>query len=106
MSKAPSLKTARFRTPGQNLKPDAAPPPDSSAKRSVKDSVAPVGRKKKRPLKERSKQMVVYINPEAHKQLRQLAASEERLLNDLTVEALNLLFKARQLPQVAAPSEE
>ena len=112
--KRPSLASSRLRTPGQLLKPGgAAPQPEEST--APTEPAAPVAApaeptqteadnpKRKRPLKERAKQMILYVRPDAHKQLKQLAASEDVQLNDLVVEALNLLFKDRQLPQIAEP---
>jgi len=86
MTKRATLNSSRLRTPGSKSEPI-----------SIKQ--------KRRPLKERAKQIIVYAHPDAHAQLKQLAASVRVQLNDLTVEALNLLFKARQLPQIALPDE-
>jgi len=61
--------------------------------------------KKKRPLKERAKQVVMYINPDAHDQLKMLSIQEKKELNSLYTEALNMLFKAKKLPQIAIPND-
>lgn len=56
---------------------------------------------KKRTLKERGKQVIMIINKSAHDDLKVLAIKEDKQLNDLYVEAINLLFKKRKLDSKA-----
>ena len=46
-------------------------------------------------LKERAKQLSVYLEPPVHDQLREMAYSERTKIHVLMLEALDLLFKAR-----------
>lgn len=110
--KRPPLTSSRLRTPGQLLRPGGAAPqaetPAASAPplpETVQDSV-PDKPGKKRPLKQRAKQMIAYINPGAHKQLKQLALQKDVQMNDLAVDAFNLLFQKEGLPQNAKPEED
>jgi predicted HicB family RNase H-like nuclease len=108
MSKRPPLTSVRLKTPGQQLEPQKEVTGETETKESASPGV-PEEKKastaKGKPLKERAKQMICYVNPRAHKQLKQLALSEEKQLNNLLVEAINLLFRSRQLPQIAEPDE-
>ena len=108
MSKRPPLTSVRLKTPGQQLEPQK----EVTVETEARGSDSPEGQEEKqeatakgRSLKERAKQMICYVNPSAHKQLKQLALSEEKQLNDLLIEAINLLFRNRQLPQIAEPDE-
>ena len=47
------------------------------------------------PLKERAKQMSVYLEPVVYDQLRDIAFSERAKMHALMLEALDLLFKHR-----------
>jgi hypothetical protein len=46
-------------------------------------------------LKERAKQLSVYLEPSVHDQLRDIAYSERTKIHPLMLEALDLLFKKR-----------
>lgn len=46
-------------------------------------------------LKERAKQLSVYLEPAVHDQLRDIAYTERTKIHQLMLEALDLLFKAR-----------
>ena len=48
-----------------------------------------------------SKHIGGYFDPAVAKQLRLLAASEDRTLTALLAEALDMLFQSRQLPTIA-----
>jgi hypothetical protein len=48
-----------------------------------------------RPLKERAKQMSVYLEPAVHDQLRDIAHAERKKMHSLILEGLDLLFKKR-----------
>jgi hypothetical protein len=47
----------------------------------------------------------MYIHSDAHDQLRMLSIKEKKELNTLYIEALNMLFKAKQLAQIAEPDD-
>lgn len=108
MSKRPPLTSVRLKTPGQQLEPQKEGTGETEAKGSDSPEVQEekkASTAKGKPLKERAKQMICYVNPKAHKQLKQLALAEDKQLNDLAIEAINLLFRSRQLPQIAEPDE-
>ncbi|TDR94283.1 ribbon-helix-helix domain-containing protein [Enterovirga rhinocerotis] len=46
-------------------------------------------------LKQRAKQLSVYLEPPVHDQLRDIAYTERTKIHQLMLEALDLLFKAR-----------
>ncbi len=46
-------------------------------------------------LKERAKQLSVYLEPAVHEQLRELAYTERTKIHQLMLEALDLLFQKR-----------
>ena len=48
-----------------------------------------------------SKHIGGYFDPAVAKQLRMLAAAEDRTMTDLLAEALDMLFQSRQLPTIA-----
>jgi len=96
MAKRASLSSGRLKTPKQKLEaPSVAETPKA----------ATTTQEKKRPLKERAKQVMMYIHPDAHDQLRMLSIKEKKELNTLYIEALDMLFKAKQLPQIATPDD-
>ncbi len=58
-------------------------------------------------LKERAKQLSVYLEPPVHDQLRDLAHAERTKIHALMLEALDLLFQkrgARSIAQLNPPS--
>lgn len=57
-------------------------------------------------LKQRAKQMSVYLEPPVYDQLRELAFAERTKMHALMLEALDMLFKqrgARPIEQITAP---
>jgi hypothetical protein len=50
---------------------------------------------RQRPLKERAKQMSLYLEPAVHDQLRDIAHAERKKMHALMLEGLDLLFKKR-----------
>ena len=97
MVKRASLSSGRLKTPKQKL--------ESASTRETVKRAAITAQEKKRPLKERAKQVMMYIHPDAHDQLRMLSIKEKKELNTLYIEALDMLFKAKQLPQIATPDD-
>jgi hypothetical protein len=55
----------------------------------------PTGQHPRGTLKERAKQLSVYLEPAVHDQLRDIAYSERTKIHQLMLEALDLLFKNR-----------
>jgi hypothetical protein len=56
---------------------------------------AAMGHNPRGTLKERAKQLSVYLEPPVHDQLRDIAYSERTKIHQLMLEALDLLFKNR-----------
>lgn len=59
-------------------------------------------------LKERAKQLSVYLEPSVHDQLRDIAYTERTKIHQLMLESLDLLFKARgasSIQQLSEPRE-
>lgn len=57
-------------------------------------------------LKERAKQLSVYLEPPVHDQLRDIAYTERTKIHQLMLEALDLLFKARGALSIAQLKEQ
>ena len=57
-------------------------------------------------LKERAKQLSVYLEPPVHDQLRDIAYTERTKIHQLMLEALDLLFKARGALSIAQLNEQ
>jgi hypothetical protein len=83
----------------------ASPPVDEAQKppaaAHVKEGTSPP----QRTLKQRAKQMSVYLEPEVYDQLRDIAYTERTKIHPLMLEALDMLFKqrgARSIRQLAA----
>lgn len=89
MSKPPklSLKSIVAASVSSSVRPDAdaVPMQHGSAKPEVKGGT----------LKERAKQLSVYLEPAVHDQLRDIAYTERTKIHPLMLEALDLLFKKR-----------
>ena len=61
----------------------------------------PSPRKSSRTLKERAKQLSVYLEPAVYDQLRDLAYSERTKIHSLMLEGLDLLFRERGARTIA-----
>lgn len=89
MSKPPKLSLA-------SIVAAAAPPPKQTTAEIVQLSAsAAPGPASRGTLKQRAKQLSVYLEPAVHDQLRDIAYSERTKIHQLMLEALDLLFKAR-----------
>ncbi len=114
MSKPPKLSLAAIvaaATPPER----SAPPRAGVALRSAEIvALAPSSRAEARPetprsaptLKQRARQMSVYLEPPVYDQLRDLAHAERTKMHGLMLEALDLLFKqrgARSITQLTEP---
>ena len=57
-------------------------------------------------LKQRAKQLSVYLEPAVHDQLRDIAYTERTKIHQLMLESLDLLFKARGALSIAQLTKE
>lgn len=57
-------------------------------------------------LKERAKQLSVYLEPPVHDQLRDIAYTERTKIHQLMLEGLDLLFKARGALSIGQLTEQ
>ena len=89
MSKPPKLSLA-------SIVAAAAPPPKAGAE-IVQLSTAnqPNAVPSRGTLKDRAKQLSVYLEPPVYDQLRDIAYAERTKIHQLMLESLDLLFKAR-----------
>ena len=71
----------------------SVPPPPEVAR--IEPAAVPLGLRAQATLKERAKQMSVYLEPAVHDQLRDIAYAERAKIHQLMLEALDLLFKQR-----------
>lgn len=92
----------------------ASPPnaPRPAASRSAEivplDRAAPPSQRLNATLKQRAKQMSVYLEPPVYDQLRDLAYAERTKMHALMLEALDLLFRqrgARSIEQIVKPDQ-
>lgn len=89
MSKPPKLSLA-------SIVAAAAPPSSKQTAEIVQLSANSfAGPNPRGTLKERAKQLSVYLEPPVHDQLRDIAYTERTKIHQLMLEALDLLFKAR-----------
>ena len=88
MSKPPKLSLA-------SIVASAAPPPVPARPTAELVRLDPAAARKGHTLKERAKQMSVYLEPPVYDQLRDLAYAERTKMHALMLEAVDLLFKQR-----------
>ena len=89
MSRQPRLSLASI------VASAAAPPARVPADPPTLVVPAPADARSRGTLKERAKQLSVYLEPPVYDQLRELAYTERTKIHGLMLEALDLLFKAR-----------
>ncbi|MFD0937913.1 ribbon-helix-helix domain-containing protein, partial [Methylobacterium trifolii] len=70
------------------------------------DRGAPPPRRAAPTLKERARQMSVYLEPPVYDQLRDLAFAERSKMHALMLEALDLLFKQRGARSIEQLSDD
>lgn len=102
MSKQPKLSLA-------SIVAAAAPSPvkqQSAEIVQLSPATNPAGQLKRATLKQRAKQLSVYLEPPVHDQLRDIAYTERTKIHQLMLEALDLLFKARGALSIAQLSKE
>lgn len=102
MSKPPKLSLASI---------VAAAAPVSTKQQSAEivqlnSSQSAAGQNKRGTLKQRAKQLSVYLEPAVHDQLRDIAYTERTKIHQLMLEALDLLFKARGSLSIAQLSDD
>ncbi len=93
MSKQPKLSLA-------SIVAAAAPPPHKQSQTSAEIVQLSTGSSLssascRGTLKQRAKQLSVYLEPAVHDQLRDIAYTERTKIHQLMLESLDLLFKAR-----------
>ena len=98
MSKPPKLDLA-------SIIASAATPNRKSAE-IVQLDVVPAAKPAATTLKQRAKQMSVYLEPAVYDQLRELAFAERTKMHGLMLEALDLLFKQRGARSIEQISEQ
>jgi hypothetical protein len=79
----------------QNAKPQPTAKPQQTAEIVQLDTGAAPPRRTNATLKERARQMSVYLEPPVYDQLRDIAHAERAKMHGLMLEALDLLFKQR-----------
>lgn len=95
MSKRPSIASL---APRKASTP--APQPSAQDDASASDTApAPTSRPARRPAP--YKAILSKVDEATHKQIRRLAIDEGVPVGDLQIEALNLLFRSRGLPEIA-----
>lgn len=99
MSRPPKLSLA-------SIVAAAAPPPRQTAEIVQLSSANAPGPHGRGTLKQRAKQLSVYLEPPVHDQLRDIAYSERTKIHQLMLEALDLLFKARGALSIEQLTEE
>ena len=86
----PDLKASLQQSAGDFKKPELA----------VVDSVSETHQQRS-PSRRGKKSWTLYVDPEAHDQLKLLSLQTRKSMQDLGVEALNLLFKVYDKPPIA-----
>ncbi|GJE60992.1 ribbon-helix-helix domain-containing protein [Methylobacterium trifolii] len=84
----------------------AAPARPQTAEIVALDRGAPPPRRAAPTLKERARQMSVYLEPPVYDQLRDLAFAERSKMHALMLEALDLLFKQRGARSIEQLSDD
>lgn len=84
----------------------AVPKPGKGREKPPKAATAapaekPAATRGKGPTKETTVQQTIYYPPAVHKQLRELAFSEETKMHTLVMEGLDLLFEKRGMRSIA-----
>jgi hypothetical protein len=93
MSKPPKLSLAAIvASASPPARPQAARPQGAEI---VSLTLAPPAPKQAATLKQRARQMSVYLEPPVYDQLRDLAYAERTKMHALMLEGLDLLFKQR-----------
>ena len=104
MTKRPSLFGAKTTAPAPEAKPPAAaaasaPEPE---RREARPDAAPAPiRYPKASTREGKRVVTAYISPEAFRQLKRIAADEDRQQQDLLLEGINAVFEKRGLSRIA-----
>ena len=85
------LKTSLQQSAGEFQKPDLA----------VVEDTVPETHQQRSPSRRGKKSFTLYIDPDAHDQLTLLKIETRKSIQDLGVEALNLLFNLHGKPPIA-----
>lgn len=104
MTKRPSLFSPKAATPTREAEtaasPAAAIPGPEVGEARPDPAPAPV-RYPKASTREGKRVVTAYISPEAFRQLKRIAADEDRQQQDLLLEGINAVFEKRGLSRIA-----
>ena len=106
MPKPPKLSLASIVAASSSPPRSSHHPSHQTAEIVQLDTGAPPGRRPNATLKQRARQMSVYLEPPVYDQLRDIAHAERAKMHGLMLEALDLLFKqrgARSIDQLNEP---
>ncbi|TNC06542.1 hypothetical protein FF100_34405 [Methylobacterium terricola] len=102
MTKRPSLFSAKTAAPAQEAEPAAtAHAPQAEAPDARPEPVSAPVRYPKASTREGKRVVTAYISPEAFRQLKRIAADEDRQQQDLLLEGINAVFEKRGLSRIA-----
>ena len=102
MTKRPSLFSPKTAAPAQEAEPAAAAPAVQSEVAGARSDPAPAPvRYPKASTREGKRVVTAYISPEAFRQLKRIAADEDRQQQDLLLEGINAVFEKRGLSRIA-----
>lgn len=103
MTKRPSLFSPKAATAAREAETAAAPAaaiPEPEAG-EVRPEAPPPARYPKASTREGKRVVTAYISPEAFRQLKRIAADEDRQQQDLLLEGINAVFEKRGLSRIA-----
>lgn len=104
MSKPPKLSLAAI-VASASPPARSGPAPRPQGAEIVSLTLAPPAPKPAATLKQRARQMSVYLEPAVYDQLRDLAYAERTKMHALMLEGLDLLFKQRGARSIAQLTE-
>lgn len=87
---------------GDLAKPPPAPPPAPVAVEAEAPMAAPQPGSGRNTTREGRIMVATFLDKDAHKRLRQIALDEDTDVQSIVFDALNLFFRERKLPPMAA----
>ena len=81
------------------LKPKPAPDSTESPAAAAGDPAPPNTKSRRKPA---TRHVGGYFDPAVVRQLKQITVDEDRTLQDLLAESIDLLFQSRRMPTIAA----
>jgi hypothetical protein len=107
MTKRPSLFGTKAapaegneRTPSERAKAAADDMAMASGASAIREAIAP-GKYPKASTREGKRVVTAYLDPEAFRQLKRIAADEDAQQQDLLLEGINAVFEKRGLSRIA-----